>query len=353
MVFWYSGIWPKNHKTIKPKHHNTNKLYNAKILLFGEHTVVKGSQALAMPLTSHFGNWQFAEAEELIATRQQQLPQFLDYLNNQKLSPVLDLARFSSDIENGLYFKSSIPTGYGLGSSGALCAAIYDRYAISKATDLLVLKKLFGKLESYFHGQSSGIDPLVCYVNQPLLIANNNNIQLVEIPTPTIPKEEEKKIDPHPMSKTSDQPPPPIRRRSHRMGLKKTKKNTLFLLDTHIPRQTAPYVTGFLERCKYPKYANQCADHLVPKVDEAITALLKNDWRLLYQAFTDISAFQLSYFDFMIPDDFKAVWKKGLASADFKLKICGAGGGGYLLGISRNFERTQQRLDEFDLLPVF
>jgi mevalonate kinase len=35
-----------------------------------------------------------------------------------------------------MYFDSSIPQGYGVGSSGALVAAIYDRYAQDKITVL-------------------------------------------------------------------------------------------------------------------------------------------------------------------------------------------------------------------------
>jgi len=312
VALWRFG----SHSATTPQCHNAIELYNAKILLFGEHTVVKGSQALAMPLTSHSGTWQFAASIDDVSILQQQLPQFLDYLNNQKLSPVLDLARFSTDLEKGLYFKSSIPTGYGLGSSGALCAAIYDRYAFSKTSNLLALKELFGQLESYFHGQSSGMDPLVCYVNQPLLIATTENIQTVKIPTPI------------------------------------EKKNALFLIDTHIPRKTAPFVNGFLERCEDPLYEARCSKELVPSVNRTITALLKNDWHVLYEAFIQISTFQLAYFDFMIPDAFKAVWKEGLASDNFKLKICGAGGGGYLLGISRDFDRNKQLLEEYDLLRI-
>ena len=157
------------------------------------------------------------------------------------------------------------------------------------------------------------MDPLVCYVNQPLLITTTNNIQLVEIPTQT------------------------------------NAKNSLFLLDTHIPRKTAPYVNGFLDRCKDPHYDNQCATILVPTVNEAIAALLANNWSVLYQAFSQISAFQLDYFDFMIPAAFKEVWQAGLQSDHFKLKICGAGGGGYLLGISRDYEQTQKMLSQFQL----
>ena len=46
------------------------------------------------------------------------------------------------------------------------------------------MKKVFGKLESYFHGTSSGIDPLICYMNLPILIENKENVDKVAIPKP-------------------------------------------------------------------------------------------------------------------------------------------------------------------------
>ena len=36
------------------------------------------------------------------------------------------------DIKRGLFFKSSIPIGYGLGSSGALVSAVYNQYFFNK-----------------------------------------------------------------------------------------------------------------------------------------------------------------------------------------------------------------------------
>ena len=52
-----------------------------------------------------------------------------------------DLAALKKDISLGLYFDSSIPQGYGVGSSGALVASIYDKYAIGKITVLENLTK--------------------------------------------------------------------------------------------------------------------------------------------------------------------------------------------------------------------
>ena len=55
----------------------------------------------------------------------------------------------------------------------------------------------------------------------------------------------------------------------------------------------------------------------------------------------------------MILEKFKNIWLEGLSSSNFKLKICGAGGGGFLLGISTNFEQTQQQLANYKLLPIY
>ena len=84
-----------------------------------------------------------------------------------------------------MYFDSSIPQGYGVGSSGALVAAIYDKYATDKITvlenltreKLLKLKIIFSKMESFFHGKSSGLDPLNSYLSLPILINSKDNIE--------------------------------------------------------------------------------------------------------------------------------------------------------------------------------
>jgi len=280
--------------------------YNAKILLFGEHTVIKGSQALAMPITNHFGTWQYVVDSKEKQNLQQKLPQLLQYLNEQSLDRVLDLVIFSKELHAGLYFQSSIPTGYGMGSSGALCAAIVDRYQLQLPNTYAKLKQLFGQMESFFHGTSSGMDPLVCYLNYPVLFSSNGEVDRVSLTKLEVSK---KGIDP-----------------------------AIFLVDTHIQRETAPYVNGFLERCKKASYDSQCTKELVPLVNQAIQSTILGDWEKLYQSWETISQLQYDLFDFMIPDSFKPIWKEGLDGTVFKLKICGAGGGGFLLGICDDFK---------------
>ena len=54
----------------------------------------------------------------------------------------------------------------------------------------------------------------------------------------------------------------------------------------------------------------------------------------------------------MIPTDFRAIWLDGLANNLFKLKLCGAGGGGFLLGMTFDFKKTQETISTYNLIPI-
>ena len=103
--------------------------FYSKILLFGEYAIIKGSRGIAIPFQNYSGRFEFANSKDSVPTNLA-LDQFSAYLQNSGiLSHVLDIDQFQEDINKGLYFRSNIPCGHGLGSSGALCAAIFCRYA--------------------------------------------------------------------------------------------------------------------------------------------------------------------------------------------------------------------------------
>ena len=146
-------------------------LFYSKILLFGEYGIIKDSKGLSIPYNFYNGALKVDEnpSPEAIQSNAS-LRRFVTYLEQlQKDQP--DLVTFNidllkTDVERGMYFDSSIPQGYGVGSSGALVAAIYDKYAHNKITvlenltreKLLQLKNIFSQMESFFHGKSSGLD---------------------------------------------------------------------------------------------------------------------------------------------------------------------------------------------------
>ena len=158
-------------------------LFYSKILLFGEYGIIKDSKGLAIPYNFYNGALKIEENPSAEAVKSNQsLSRFAVYLDElQSEQPELvsfNMTALKADVENGMYFDSSIPQGYGVGSSGALVAAIYDKYANNKITvlenltreKLLQLKAIFSQMESFFHGKSSGLDPLNSYLSIPILI---------------------------------------------------------------------------------------------------------------------------------------------------------------------------------------
>lgn len=299
-----------------------NKYYNSKLLLFGEYTIINGSQALAIPLKEYKGRWQNASSNA--SKLQLSLPDFAEYLDDlqqrKNLLFSFDSKAFQEELSKGLYFESSIPLGYGLGSSGALCAAIYDTFCTSKIVEkkteaIQKLKSIFAQMESFFHGSSSGIDPLICYLNESILMQSKNQFELVQLPN-TI------------------------------------NGASFFLLNTHLPRKTEPLVNHFIESCKNEQYKTLCNDQLNVYNNRAINHLLKANWSSLFETIHQIGAFQYDHFDKMIPESFRKLWATALEKDVYKLKICGAGGGGFIIGFSLDFKKAQKELAAYTIQKV-
>lgn len=292
-----------------------NKKYAAKILLFGEQIVLKGSDALAIPFPKFYGSWVYTRYPESAKIQQMELPQFFQYL--KKKSGTLDF--FNIDTEalarellEGMYFQSNIPLGYGAGSSGALCAAIYHDFAEEKTDDPRQLKKIFSLMESFFHGSSSGFDPLVSYTEQAFKISDGKTIPLGKIE-----------------------------------GAK-----GLFLIDTGMKRSASEFINIFMNKCKDEAYGNRIKEEIIPLTSKAIASYLKSDATSLFHQMHDISRFQYFHFKELIPKNMIPFWEKGLRSNLFKMKICGAGGGGFMLGITKDFERMKKVFGEVDVIEI-
>jgi len=274
--------------------------YPAKVLLFGEHILLRGAAALAAPLNLYGGQWQFDAPPN--SDKQYRLREWADYLIQRPYH--MDINTFQRDLEAGLFFQSDIPTGYGLGSSGALCAAVYGRYADhpidgNDPNQLPELRNILADMESFFHGASSGIDPLVSYLNRPLLLHSGGALETVQLP-----------VLPQGMS--------------------------LFLLDSRRTRSTGPMVQYFRQRCEDPAFETLMHAELLDVSNAAVAAWLDHRMEDFSRHFRGISRFHLQHLAPMIPDDVRQVWQSGYASGDFYLKLCGAGGGGVFLGLAQH-----------------
>ena len=268
-----------------------DRQFYAKILLFGEYTVLLGSDALAIPLHHFSGNFAFGNTEK--AYPDGVLKLFRHVAANPELNSFFLLDQWQQDLDDGMYFPSSIPQGYGLGSSGALVAAAYGKYAISHTDDVLALKTILSSMENAFHGASSGLDPLVSYLDKPLLFQHNGPILPILQPMDELDK--------------------------------------FWLLDTGIARSTSEYVRLFQSKIDRDSTFSEQVDALKHKNQEAISMLVHQKAESVGDLFFQMSELQLSVFQEFIPAELLPVWENGLESRDYCLKLCGAGGGGMML----------------------
>lgn len=303
-------------------------LFYSKILLFGEYGIIKDSKGLSIPY--NFYNGALKTEKNLTDQAKQSnnsLKRFADYLANiNKDLVAFDIAALNADVENGMYFDSSIPQGYGVGSSGALVAAIYDKYAEDKITvlenltreKLLKLKAIFSEMESFFHGKSSGLDPLNSYLSLPILINSKENIEATGIPTQS-----------------------------------SNGKGAVFLLDSGVVGETAPMVSIFMENMKQEGFRKMLKDQFIKHTDACVDDFLKGDIKSLFKNTKQLSKVVLNHFKPMIPAQFHDLWKQGLETNDYYLKLCGSGGGGYILGFAPDFNKAQQALKDYKLEVVY
>ncbi|AWL78157.1 mevalonate kinase [Capnocytophaga canimorsus] len=310
-------------------------LFYSKILLFGEYGIIKDSKGLAIPYNFYNGALkmpdQIDENKQAEAKKSNQaLAEFalhLEQLSSENPEIVtFDIEQLKKDISNGMYFDSSIPQGYGVGSSGALVAAIYDQYAHNKITvlenltreKLLQLKNIFGKMESFFHGTSSGLDPLNSYLSLPILINSKDNIEPTGIPSQTI-----------------------------------NGKGAVFLLDSGVVGETAPMVRIFMENMKNETFQSMLKTQFIKYTDACIDDFLKGNVKSLFKNVKKLSKVVLNNFKPMIPSEFHALWKKGIDTGDYFLKLCGSGGGGYMLGFTEDIEKAKKTLEGHKIEVVY
>lgn len=291
--------------------------FNSKILLFGEYSLIKGSMALSIPNDKLNGQLLFDASSKNQRSNHYSLVyllEYLDFLENNDFTDLLNISEFKTDIENGLYFECNIPISYGLGSSGAIVASIFDTYSlVGKVSDFSELKSIFSRMESFYHGKSSGLDPLVSYLNKAILLNENGEIKTVEIPK-----------------------------------IEKQNMGGVFLIDTKTTGETQPLVNWFLNEYENNEYKNKIQNQLIPLNNSSINNFLKGNFNSLLENVKSISEFTLENFKPMIPSSVEKIWKVGLNSDEYYLKLCGSGGGGMMLGFTKNLNKTRQGLKDFE-----
>ncbi len=299
----------------------SKKYFHSKLLLFGEQIINRGATGLAIP-TDHFtGYFDFIKEEwnEAAVSSNRAIQGLAEHIiYDDELAPLYDTNALLTDLEHGLYFHSDIPQGYGLGSSGALVAAICTSYRhkpINKK-DHAALKHELAKIECYFHGKSSGLDPLVCFLSRSVLIEKGEVTEIFDL---------EKK---------------------------EASYFKVFLLNTNKPRKTEQYVKLFLKKCQDPKFDEMLNESLIKANDMCIRSFLDPGYRTFWKSLKLISQIQYDHLPEFTPEHFKPLWKQGLVNNEFYLKLCGAGGGGFILGFCKKDFDIKSVLHQYEVIEL-
>ena len=307
------------------------KLYHAKVLLFGEYGIIKDSMGLSIPYDFYKGALVLPEGEPDATARQsnEHIARFAQYLETLHQDPTfeahIDTGSLRRDVEAGLYFDSSIPLGYGVGSSGALVAAIYERYASPRkkpeeltTEDIVRLKGILGKMESFFHGHSSGLDPLICYMNLSILVRPHGAIDPVGIPA------------------------------SNAQGA-----GAIFLLDSGMQHATGKLIDIFFEKMKNEGFRKMLREEFGALNDACIQAFIEGRKKSLLENVRALSQVVLTHFSPMIPRSLRKIWLDGLQTDTYYLKLCGAGGGGFVLGFTDDYRKAARMLRGYATQPIY
>ncbi len=268
------------------------EFFPGKLLLAGEFTVLTGAAALAIPLPRISGHWNFSE--DSIDPR---LVELIPYLKSLHF---LDHPVLEKEILSGITFESNIPQGYGLGSSGALSAAILHRYHRNDLRQKEV-QKMLALIEQYFHGTSSGFDPLISFTRQA-----------------------------HRMKEGKAYPMASLMEPNHSSIL-----NSFYLIDSNVARGDISSMDWYYDSMLVPSF--QSTIKLLEKLNGLlIESIVNKDQNYFRLVMKDISQLQLELFRPLIVDTLVSSWEDGLRSDQYYLKLCGKGGGGYYLAWSPN-----------------
>lgn len=290
-------------------------LYYSKVILFGEYSMIFDATALMVPLQQFSARWKLSKLTMPRAKKSNEsICRFRDYLADIKnISASIDIDALSRDLNFGLNLSSNVPSGYGLGSSGTLVAAVYDRYAKLHTNDLMELKSIFGQMESYFHGSSSGIDPLQCYLGKPFRISP----QGVELVNGGF-----------------------LKRDIH-----------ICLIDTKIKSNTRPLVQHFKEQRQDEAFLSAFQRDYVPHVTDCINNLIDGSNEAFFASLTKLTKAQLLFLRPMITENTLHLFEQDY-DFHFGVKISGSGGGGYVLGFTDDKEKAKQLLADFDTIWI-
>ncbi len=159
-----------------------------KVILCGEHAVVYGAKAIAMPLLSKLIHLKIYADPHVTAMPKVRFNlgdrPATDQIRSMVLEAfdVLSIPRFNVSLEG----TSSLMLGAGVGSSASICVSVLRGLAqlSGKSLPPAEIAKMANQLERRFHGNPSGLDTAVVALEQAILFERGKESEIVRIEKP-------------------------------------------------------------------------------------------------------------------------------------------------------------------------
>ncbi|MBC8097917.1 MAG: mevalonate kinase, partial [Armatimonadetes bacterium] len=163
----------------------------AKVILFGEHAVVYGEPALAVPVSQLRTTATLSAADQLTITATD-MDETLVFTQADAAHPLVQMTtltlRFLDALppEVNITLRSTIPLGSGLGSGAAVSTALGRALALALGQTIpdVDLNALVYEVERIHHGTPSGIDNTVIVYERPVWFIRDSVLETLTIAQP-------------------------------------------------------------------------------------------------------------------------------------------------------------------------
>lgn len=148
-----------------------------KWVLTGEHAVLRGASAIALPHPEYGLRFQAEMAPESHFE-----PETMEPVLQKLFSLSAELLGRSDVPSAGIRVHNAIPLGAGLGSSAALCVAVTRFLSAQGWINGEKIAEHATRLEDHFHGKSSGMDVAATHAGRPILFTRGHAPEPLDLP---------------------------------------------------------------------------------------------------------------------------------------------------------------------------
>ena len=146
----------------------SNRIFS-KVILSGEHSVLRGGYAVVAPNKNYFLEYDLKKAKAFSLKLAEDIKPY-ELLFLGLIESALSLSNSTiEDLKVEVKVSSLVPLGEGLGGSAALCVFVSRLFLFTNILKDTEIFPFAHEIENVFHGQSSGLDVAGCMSDQIIL----------------------------------------------------------------------------------------------------------------------------------------------------------------------------------------